>query len=133
MIRVSLKPKSSKPLDESSHNDEGLVMLPEYFTPKDLNDYVNKFLMRDKAGKNYSFYYQNNKIAQQNLKRILAEYNVSNEELMIIEYKPTDRVELLSADTFPEWIRCIIAEGEATNSPVPSYFSGDFDGVIRRM
>jgi WD40 repeat protein len=132
MLRVLLKPRNGKTPDESSNSDENPVMFPEDFTTKELNDYINSLLKGNKEDKNYSFYYQNNKIFQQPLKFLLAEYEASNEELMLIEYKPTDRVDLVTANTFPDWIRCILAVNKNDVVHAPTFYSGGFDGVLRR-
>ena len=131
MLRVLLKPRNGKPLDESPNSDENLVMFPEDFTTKELNDYINSLLKGNTDNINYSFYYQNNKIFKHSLKLLLAEYEASSEELMLIEYKPTDRVDLVSADTFPDWIRFIFAVNKGAPEHSLSFYSGGYDGVLR--
>jgi hypothetical protein len=131
MLRVLLKPRSGKSPDESSNSDENPVLFPEDFTTKELKDYINSLLKGGTDSKNYSFYYQNNKIFQQPLKLLLAEFGASNEELMLIEYAPTVRVDLVSADTFPDWIRCIVAVNKGATEHSPPFYSGGFDGVLR--
>jgi WD40 repeat protein len=129
MIRVLLRPKGKLASSEDDLVDENVVIFPENFTTKELNDYLNNFLFGNNSSKkHYSFFYQNFKIARQSLEVLLLEFKVSKEDLMIIEYKPAESVDLISADTFPDWIRCIKVEKREFNT---RYYSGGFDGALR--